>query len=297
MDARTVQHRRRRPHRSADQLLPGWLNSLVRIVLGIAVLMPVGYLVILSLSPEADVEAGQLIPSRVSMDNFVGAWDVLNLGQGFANSVVACGGAALITVLLATAAAYPLARWGFPGSRILFYGTLGLQLVPGPMLLLPMFLVYSALQALLGITVIGSYWGLVLSYVGFALPLTIWLMVGYVRSLPKEIEEAAWVDGASRTVAFWLVVAPLALPGMVVAFVLALLQAWNDVLFASVLTNDTTRTLAVDLKLFTLAASQDAAPQYAQLMAAGVFMSVPVVAVYLVLQRYLVGGLAAGSVK
>ena len=288
---------RRRRHRTADQLLPAWLSLVVQWGLALIILVPVGYLLILSLSPEPDVQAGNLIPSRLIVDNFVNAWDVVDLGRGFLNSVIICGAAALINVLLATAAAYPLARWGFPGSRILLYGTLGLQLVPSPMILLPMFLVYSALQAFLSITIIGSYWGIVLSYVGFALPLSIWLMVGYVRSIPKELEEAAWVDGASRTVAFWLVIAPLTLPGMVVAFVLALLHGWNDVMFASVLTNDETRTLAADLKLFTLAQSQDAAPQYGQLMAAGSFMSVPVVVVYLVLQRYLVGGLTAGALK
>lgn len=293
----TTTPRARARRATPDQLLPGWLGLLVRLVLAVFILVPVGYLLILSLSPEPDVQAGLLIPSRLTVDNFISAWDVVDLGRGFLNSVIICGSAALITVVVATAAAYPLARWGFPGSRILFYGTLGLQLVPGAMILLPMFLIFSALQAFLSITVIGSYWGLILSYVGFALPLSIWLMVGYVRSLPKDLEEAAWVDGASRTVAFWFVVAPLTLPGMVVAFVLALLHAWNDVLFASVLTNDSTRTLAADLKLFTMALSQDAAPQHAQLMAAGVFMSVPVVIVYLLLQRYLVGGLTAGALK
>lgn len=288
---------RRHTLKPADQLLPTWLNSVIRTVFALVILVPVAYLVVFAFSPEPDVEAGNVFPSRLTVDNFVNAFTSVDLARGFLNSLVICASAALITVVVASAAAYPLARYTFPASGSIFYGSLGLQLVPGPMLLLPMFLIYSWIQTFLGISVIGSYWGLVITYVGFSLPLSLWLMVGYVRTIPRELDEAAWVDGASRFATFWRVVAPLTVPGMIVAFILALLQAWNDVMFASVLTSDQTRTLAVDLQLFTLAQAQGSAPQYAPLMASGVFMAVPVVAIYLVLQRYLVGGLAAGAIK
>lgn len=289
--------RHRRSVQAADELLPRWLSRAIRGALLVFIAIPVIYLIVLSLSPEISVDAGDLVPAHPTLGNYSSAWESVGLLRGFLNSVVTCGVAALVCVLVATAAAFPLARYRFFGSGPLFYGTLGLQLVPGPMILLPLFIVYSMLQVVVGLNAVGSYWGLMLTYIAFSLPLCMWLMVGYVRTIPRELDEAAAVDGASGARTFWSVVVPLSIPGMVVAFVLALLAGWNDVLFASVLTNQATRTVAVDLQLFTLAQGEELVPQYANLMAAAVMVAVPVVVVYLVLQRYLVGGLASGAVK
>lgn len=289
--------RSRRSWRAADELLPRWLSRAIRVFLLIVIAIPVCYLVILSISPEISVDAGKLFPAHPTLSNYSKAWSEVGLLRGFLNSVVTCGTAALVCVLIATAAAFPLARYRFKGAGALFYGTLGLQLVPSPMILLPLFVIYSMLQILVNVSIVGSYWGLIVTFIAFSLPLCMWLMVGYVRTIPQELDEAASVDGASGLRTFRWIILPLAVPGMVVAFVLALLAGWNDVLFASVLTNESTRTIAVDLQLFTLQQGEEVVPQYANMMATGVMIAVPVVLVYLVLQRYLVGGLAGGAVK
>jgi ABC-type glycerol-3-phosphate transport system permease component len=288
--------RRARPHQ-ADELFPRPVGIAVRVLATLFVAVPVIYLLVLSISPEVDVSAGDLLPHALALSNYTSIWADSDLLRGFTNSIIICGGAALVAVVVATAGAYPLARYRFPGSGPMLYGALGLQLIPGPMLLLPLFVIFSLLQVTVGLTVIGSYWGIIITYITFSLPLALWLMLGYIRTIPREIEEAAWVDGASRAKAAWLVVAPLAVPGMVVAFVFSLLMGWNDVLFASVLTTSSTRTIAIDLQVFTLDMEGQSLPQYAQLMAAGVVAAVPVVVAYLLLQKYLVGGRAAGALK
>jgi multiple sugar transport system permease protein len=285
---------RRRP---ASQLLPTWLTWLIRVALCVFVAIPVLYLLVLSVSPEQAVDAGDLIPGSLEFGNYAAVWSEIGLLRGFGNSLVICGAAAAVSVLVATAAAYPLSRYRFHGSGVLFYGSLSLQLVPGPMLLIPLFVLYSLLRSVLGLEIIGSYWGLIITYIGFSLPLAMWLMVGYVRTIPPALDEAVRIDGGNGLTVFRRVILPLAVPGMIVAFVLSLLLGWNDVLFASVLTSPTTRTAAVDLQLYTLAQGDNLVPQYAHLMAAGVVMALPVVVIYLALQRYLVGGLAAGAVK
>ena len=122
-------------------------------------------------------------------------------------------------------------------------------------------------------------------------------MVSYLGSIPVDLEEAALVDGATRLQALWRVIVPLSLPGMVVALIFAFLIGWNDVLFASVLTSPETRTLAVQLQAFSSAQEGGALPLYGQLMGAAVVSALPVVILYMVFQRYLVGGLTAGGVK
>lgn len=288
--------RRSRPHK-ADELFPRPVGIAIRILAAAFVAVPVLYMIVLSLSPEVDVSAGNLIPRALELSNYTSIWGDSDLLRGFVNSILICGGAAVVAVVVATAGAYPLARYKFPGSGPMLYGALGLQLIPGPMLLLPLFVVYSILQVTLGLSVIGSYWGIIITYITFSLPLALWLMLGYIRTIPRELEQAAWVDGASRTQAVRLIIAPLAVPGMVVAFVFSLLMGWNDVLFASVLTTPATRTVAIDLQVFTLDMEGQSLPQYAQLMAAGVVAAIPVVLAYLALQKYLVGGRAAGALK
>jgi len=122
-------------------------------------------------------------------------------------------------------------------------------------------------------------------------------MVSYLGSIPVDLEEAALVDGATKLQALWRVVVPLALPGIVVALVFSFLTGWNDVLFASVLTSPETRTVAVLLQTFNASQEGGSLPLYGQLMGAAVVSALPVVVLYMVFQRYLIGGLTAGGVK
>jgi trehalose/maltose transport system permease protein len=292
-----VARRRRTGKWRAGRLLPPWMAWVVRIGASLVIAIPVLSLLVLSVSPELSVDAGDIIPSHLDFGNYSAMWTSVDLGRGLLNSVIICGIAALLATIVATAAAYPLARYAFRGKMTLLYSALGLQMVPGPMILLPMFVIFAVLQVLLGITIVGSYWGVILAYLTFSLPLSLWLMLGYIRTIPREVEEAASVDGASPLEILRRIVMPLAVPGMIVAFVFSILLGWNDVLFATVLTSDSTRTVAIDLQIFTLTAGGQALPAYGQLMAAGVVVAIPVVVAYLLLQRYVVGGLAAGAIK
>lgn len=286
-----------RTTRQPDRLLPGPVRWAVLVLAAFLVLVPVAYLLVLSVTPDALVSLGRIWPDRLALSNYWTIWSTVSLGRGFLNSAVICGGAALLAVLVASLAAYPLARFEFPGRRSFLYSVLGAQIVPGSMVLLPLFVTFSAIQALVGIAVIGSYWGMIVTYLTFSLPFALWMMLSYLRTVPRELEEAAMVDGAGPLRALARVVLPLAVPGMVVTFVFSFLLGWNDVLFASVLTSASTRTLAVDLQAFSFVQDGAGVPQYASLMAAGVEAAVPVVVVYMLLQRYVVGGLSAGAVK
>ena len=153
------------------------------------------------------------------------------------------------------------------------------------------------IQSALSVTMIGQYYTVILTYMTFALPFACWLLLSYLGAIPVELEEAALVDGCTRMRVVRHVVFPLALPGMVVTFVFSFLLAWGDVLFASVLTDSHTRTLAVGLQAFVSSGESGGAVYWGQLMAASLASGVPIVVIFLALQRYIIGGLTGGALK
>jgi multiple sugar transport system permease protein len=165
------------------------------------------------------------------------------------------------------------------------------------MLLLPLFVMFISIQSLLPIKLVGSYTGVIITYLTFSLPFATWMLITYLANIPLDIEEAAMIDGATRVQTLWRVIIPLALPGLVVSLVFSFLTGWNDVLFASVLTSPDTQTAAVQLQVFSAVQEGGALPLYGQLMSAAIVSSLPVVILYMVFQKYLIGGLTAGGVK
>jgi len=208
-----------------------------------------------------------------------------------------CGLVAVASALLGTITAYVLVRYTFVGRVTILRGLVGLQSVPGTLMLLPVFVLFSSAGTYLGVTVIGTRWGLFVAYLTFALPFSTWVMVTYLRGLPRELEEAGRVDGASTLTILFRIIVPLSLPAIVVSGIFAFLLGWNDVLFASVLTRPETHTAAVALQVFGSSQEGGALPVYSQMMAAALVCAAPVVILYLVFQRYLVGGLTTGGVK
>jgi len=164
---------------------------------------------------------------------------------------------------------------------------------PGILFLLPLFVIFVNLEKSTGIALYGSYLGLIITYLTFSLPFSIWMLVGYFNSIPRELEQAAMVDGATPLGALFRILIPVSRPGIVAVAIFAFITAWGEVLFASVLTTDSTRTLAIGLRNY---ASQSNV-YWNQLMAASIVISAPVVIAFLALQRYIVGGLTAGGVK
>jgi trehalose/maltose transport system permease protein len=261
------------------------------------VLIPTSYIVLASLNTDLGVAEGQFWPSTFSLDSYSKIWTTANLATGLLNSIVVCALVAVASAVLGTATAYVLVRYTFFGRLTILRGLVGLQSIPGTLMLLPVFVLYSSAGNYLGITVVGTRWGLFLAYLTFALPFSTWVMVTYLRGLPRELEEAGRVDGASPVKILMRIIVPLSGPAIVVSGIFAFLLGWNDVLFASVLTRPETQTAAVALSIFGATQEGGALPVYSQVMAAALVTAAPVVVLYMIFQRYLVGGLTAGGVK
>ncbi|MEW1808157.1 carbohydrate ABC transporter permease [Pseudarthrobacter sp. NPDC080039] len=261
------------------------------------VAVPLLYIVFASMNSDVEVARGAFFPTDFTLGNYAKIWNTLPLGRGLVNSIFTAGAVAVVAALLGIITAYVLVRFEFRGRLAILRGLIGLQSLPGTLLLLPVFVVFASAGNYLGITVIGTSWGLFVAYLTFALPFSTWVMVTYLRGLPKELEEAARIDGASSVGVLFRIIFPLSWPGLVVAGVFSFLLGWNDVLFASVLTRPNTQTVAVVLQIFGSSSEGGTLPLYGQMMAASLVCAAPVVILYLVFQRFLVGGLTAGGVK
>ncbi|HEV8559402.1 MAG TPA: carbohydrate ABC transporter permease [Actinophytocola sp.] len=281
----------------AQRLLPRPLLVIVTVILCAMVLVPTAYIVLASLNTDIGVAEGQFWPSSFSLESYSKIWTTANLSTGLLNSLVVCGFVAIASALLGTVTAYVLVRYTFTGRLTILRGLVGLQSIPGTLMLLPVFVLFSSAGNYLGISVVGTRWGLWIAYLTFALPFSTWVMVTYLRGLPRELEEAGRVDGASTLRILFRIIMPLSLPAIVVSGIFAFLLGWNDVLFASVLTRPETQTAAVALSTFGATQEGGALPVYSQVMAAALVSAAPVVLLYLLFQRYLVGGLTAGGVK
>jgi trehalose/maltose transport system permease protein len=281
----------------AHRLLPRPLLVIITVALCTLVLVPMLYIVLASLNTDIGVAEGQFWPSTFSGESYTKIWTTADLASGLVNSLVVCGLVAVASALLGTVTAYVLVRYTFVGRLTILRGLVGLQSIPGTLMLLPVFVLFSSAGTYLGVTVIGTRWGLFIAYLTFALPFSTWVMVTYLRGLPRELEEAGRVDGASTLKILFRIIIPLSLPAIVVSGIFAFLLGWNDVLFASVLTRPETHTAAVALQVFGSTQEGGALPVYSQVMAAALISAAPVVLLYVLFQRYLVGGLTAGGVK
>ncbi|MFC5008002.1 carbohydrate ABC transporter permease [Dactylosporangium cerinum] len=280
-----------------QRLLPRSVQVGVIAALLVFVMTPVLYMLFASVNDDLEVARGAFWPTSLHLDNYSKIWSTVELGAGLGNSVVVAGSVALVSALVAVATAYVLVRFQFLGRGLILRGLLALQSIPGTLMLLPVFVLFANLSAVLGMQVIGTRWALFVTYLTFALPFSTWVMVTYLRGLPAELDEAARLDGASSWRILRSIIIPLSWPGLVVASIFAFLLGWNDVLFASVMTNPDSRTVAVALQVFGATQEGGAIPIYGQLMASALICALPVVVLYLVFQRFLVGGLTAGGVK
>jgi multiple sugar transport system permease protein len=271
-----------------------WARRIVLTLLTIFTLTPVYVMLSSSLKPLRDVQGNfRWIPSVLTARPYVDIWHTVPLARYFVNSLIVAGTATVLSVVMALFAAYALSRYRFPGRRLFSMTVLSTQMFPGILFLLPLFLIFVNVGNATGIALYGSRAGLILTYLTFSLPFSIWMLVGYLDSIPRELDEAARVDGAGPVRTLLRVIVPAAVPGIVAVTVYAFMTAWGETLFASVLTNDNTRTLAVGLQGY----SRQNEVFWNQVMAASLVVSVPVVVGFLLLQRYLVTGLTAGAVK
>ncbi|KRE74544.1 sugar ABC transporter permease [Arthrobacter sp. Soil762] len=297
MEQQKKQSIRRDAALEVTRLLPRPLLATLTVLLCALVLVPILYIFLASLNTDVGVASGEFWPSSFSLESYTKIWDSVGLAKAIGNSLIVSGATAIVSAIMAVGTAYVLVRFEFVGRLTVLRGLLGLQSIPGTLMLLPVFVLFSSAGTYLGVTVIGTLWGLFIAYLTFALPFSTWVMVTYLRGLPRELEEAARIDGASNLGILFRIIIPLSWPGIIVSAIFAFLLGWNDVLFASVFTRPDTHTAAVALQVFASAVEGGAIPVYSQLMAASLVCAVPVVVLYFMFQKYLVGGLTAGGVK
>jgi multiple sugar transport system permease protein len=276
---------------------PSWVKvtrAVVLTALALFTLIPIYVMLTSGLKPLRDVQGPfRWIPSHITAEPFVDMWHTVPLGRYFINSVIVSSCAMACSVVVAIFAAYAVSRYRFHGRRVFSITVLSTQMFPGILFLLPLFLIYVNINKYTGLQLYATRTGLVVTYLTFSLPFSIWMLVGYFDSIPRGLDESAQVDGAGPLRTLIQVILPTALPGVVAVAVYAFMTAWGEVLFASVMTNDSTRTLAVGLQSY--ATYEDV--YWNQVMAASLVVSVPVVAGFLALQRHFVAGLTAGAVK
>jgi multiple sugar transport system permease protein len=265
------------------------LIYLALIALSIAFLFPLIWVLGLSLKTRLQVFATPpLFIWWPTFENYVAVFSRADFVRAFINTMIVSSSAVLLSLCLGVPAAYAFARFPFTGRSFLFFALLVMRMLPPIAVLVPMYVLFSKL----GLTT--TRFSVVLAYTTFSLPLVIWIMRGFFEDLPAELEESAWIDGADRYGAFLHIMLPLARPGMVAASILCLQLAWNDFLFAAVLTSNATQTLPVLMVAFS---GGDSGVDWGGLTASGVLVILPVTIFSFAAQRHLVAGLSSGAVK
>ncbi|HEY5003836.1 MAG TPA: carbohydrate ABC transporter permease, partial [Ktedonobacteraceae bacterium] len=237
-------------------------------------LFPLYTIVITSIKPLQDVQAAfRWIPSRITFAPYGDIWQTVPLVRYFLNSIIIAGGATLVSVAIAILAGYAISRYRFVGRNAFRLIVLSTQMFPGILFLLPLFIIFINVQQAIGVQLYGSYLGLIITYLTFSLPVSIWMLAGYFDSLPKDLEEAAEMDGASAFGTLVRIIIPISVPGIIAVVIYSFMTGWNELLFASILTTDATRTLAVGLQGY----STQSNVYWNQLMAASIVVSIPIV--------------------
>jgi multiple sugar transport system permease protein len=219
-------------------------------------------------------------------------WKTIDFSHYFVNSLVVCSFAAFLATCFASGAGYALARYSSRGLRTYGLSVIATQLVPGALFLLPVYLGFVWLRQNTPIHLFDTRAGLILVYTAFFTPVAIYFMRSFFIAIPRDLEDAALVDGCSRFGAFVRIVLPNAAPGLLATFVYAFLFAWDELLFVSALTQTNAETLPIGIRNFIGNYSN----AYDQLMAAGVVCTIPVMIAFFATQRWLVRGLTAGAV-
>jgi multiple sugar transport system permease protein len=225
--------------------------------------------------------------------NFVDLWRNINFGLYLYNSFIICGTVMVVAMVLASLGGYALARYEFPGKNTFGYSVLATQMIPGIMLLLPIYLMYVQVAKSTGLVVKGTYGGLIITYAAYFVPFSIWILRGFFASIPKELEEAALIDGCGPFRAFFQIILPSAMPGIIATGVYVFLSAWDELMFAWVLTSESTYTIPVGIRLFV----GNFQNRYDLMMAAATVSTLPVMLLFFLMQRHIVSGLTAGAVK
>jgi multiple sugar transport system permease protein len=280
-------------------LLNPWLRNTLLLLYLIYTLVPIAWLFLSTIQTEASLLTlpTQIVPRDVTLTNYVDIFKPAAFGQNsgestfllaLRNSVVVCLGTTAVAMLFGTLAAYAFARFNIPQKRTLLLLVLGSQLLPAVSIIIPLFRMFN------GVGLLDSVLALILAYSTFSMPFVVWIMAGYFQSVPRELEEAARIDGASRFQAFLRVALPLALPGLSATAVFTLLNAWDEFFFALIFTSTyASKTLPVAIAEFIGRHSVN----WGLLVTGGFIASLPPIVLSLFFYRYIVSGLSAGGLK
>jgi ABC-type glycerol-3-phosphate transport system permease component len=267
----------------------GWLYVCALAISAFA-LFPIYYVVITSLKPRSEIytRTPDLWPSDPQWHQYTRVLGEGHVGRALVNSLVVAGVTTVICVVVAGMAAYALARLEVPLRRTLLMLILTTQMFPLVVLIIPLFVLMRNAD------LIGTYQGLVIAYLAFTVPLAIWIMRGFIVTIPEELEHAAMIDGATRVGAMFRVILPIAAPGLVATATLSFIAAWNEFMLALTFMNtEEKKTLPLVLQQFVGRGDVD----WGAVMATSVVYTLPVVIFFLLLRKRLMHGMTAGAVK
>jgi len=274
-----------------------WWRHLVGLAALVFALVPIIFLISAALNPVGTLSSTSLIPSGASFSNFTKLFHDPNSPyvRWYANTLVICGVSAVLNVLIGVSGAYAFSRLSFRGRRPGLTGILLVQMFPNFISLTALYLTFISIGDVLPAAGLNTSLGLILVYLGGAMGVNTWLLKGYLDTIPKELDEAARIDGATENQVFFRVILPLAVPMLVVVGLFSFVSFLNEILLAGVFLTDTThKTLAVGLYGLV---SGNHNTDYGEFAAGSLLAGIPVVLIYLYLQKYLVKGLTAGAVK
>ena len=265
------------------------LSFLVIAVLLLMIIFPLYFMATTAFKIEREIYSELTwIPTEPTLENFNAVIYSFRIPVYLRNTLIVASATTSIVVIISVLAGYALTRLRFPGRAVLARGVLFVYLIPGSLMLIPMYLI------IVKIRLQDSYLGLILANMSFAVPFCTWLMMGYLRSISEEIEEAGLIDGCTRLTALWYIVVPLSVPGIVTAAIFIFNNVWNEFIFALILTQDEAhRMISVGLSNFYRTDYYMVGP----MMAGALIAMAPVVIIYIIAQRFVVSGLAAGAVK
>lgn len=253
---------------------------------------PLYWAFVSSIKPDQDLfeKNPSLFPKRVTFENYVKVFKERPFHINIKNSIIVAGITTVLALVVGSLAGYAIARLKFRGKVIVMSLILAVSMFPQVSILGSLFLILRSMK------LINTYTGLIIPYTAMNLPLTVWVLQSFFRELPKEVEESAFIDGASKLRTLWSIVLPMSAPGLVATGLLTFIAAWNEFLFAlTFMQKPSLYTVPVAVALFK-GASQYEIP-WGQLMAAAVIITLPLVILVLIFQNRIIAGLSAGAVK
>jgi multiple sugar transport system permease protein len=281
--------------------LPRFIIALVLLFFLVSILFPFYWMVSSSFKSYAEIGGRQpvYVPAALRPDAFQELFDPAhpsfqNFGANIVNSLLVAIPTSIIAVVLSTLGAYAIARLSFRGKNVLLNSILLIYLFPGILLIIPLFAMVARIGTAVGFDVQDNLAVLVFTYLAQTLPVALYMLANYFRTIPAEIEQAALIDGCSRAEVIWRVTLPLAIPALVSVAIYTFMIAWNEFLYALVFLNSR-EMFTMPIKINTI--FNDPSPRPHVVMAASTIMTLPVVILFLGLERFLEEGLTAGGVK